>query len=234
MSSARWRRALRRIRRPLRFGTLRRVAPLSDHWGRERGTPIDRWYLDAYLAGHAGDIRGRALEVRDAGYIRRFGRELDRVDVLDIDPDNPEATIVGDLVDPATLPPATFDALVVTQVLQYVSDPAAAIRTLIAGLRPGGVLLLSVPGISRIGRGEIGRDYWRFTAAGLQHAIDEALTALPTVAGELEISIEARGNVLSAIAFLAGAAAEELRPRELDVVDDAFPVIVFARVARSP
>jgi SAM-dependent methyltransferase len=208
------------------------VTPLSDHWGRERGTPIDRWYLEAYLAGHADDIHGRALEVRDAGYVRRFGRGVDAIDILDVDPENAAATIVGDLVDPATLPPASFDALVVTQVLQYVSDPSAAIRTLIGALRPGGVLLLSVPGISRIGRGEIGRDYWRFTEAGLRHSIDTALAGTAPSGQRFDASVETRGNVLAAISFLAGAAAEELRPGELAVVDDAFPVIVCARVVR--
>lgn len=208
------------------------MTPLSDHWGRERGTPIDRWYLEAYLAGHASDIHGRVLEVRDAGYVRRFGRGVDAIDILDLDPGNAQATIVGDLVDPATLPPASFDALVVTQVLQYVSDPSAAIQTLIGALKPGGVLLLSAPGISRIGRGEIGADYWRFTAAGLRHSIDTALAAAAANEEPLDVSVETRGNVLAAISFLAGAAAEELRSAELAVVDDAFPVIVCARVVR--
>src|SRR5205809_1030893 len=37
------RQRLRRIRRPAILGTLGRTRPLSDQWGRDRGTPIDRY-----------------------------------------------------------------------------------------------------------------------------------------------------------------------------------------------
>ena len=36
-----------------RFGNMRRLTPLSRHFGYERGTPVDRYYIEAFLARHA-------------------------------------------------------------------------------------------------------------------------------------------------------------------------------------
>jgi hypothetical protein len=57
----------------VRFGNLRRVTPLSQEFGFDRGLPIDRYYIENFLAHHAEDIRGHVLEVRDATYTQRFG-----------------------------------------------------------------------------------------------------------------------------------------------------------------
>lgn len=215
---------LRRLRRPIRFGSLRRTEPLSDHWGRERGQPIDRWYIERFLATHERAIRGRVLEVRDPGYVERFGHDVDRVDILDLDPTNPRATIVADLAVADSLPKAAFDALVVTQVLQYVADVPTALANLHEALVPGGSLLLTVPAIGRIGRSDLAIDLWRFTPTGLDRL-------LRTAFGD-EVAIETSGNVLAAIAFLAGAAAEDLTEAELLSRDPSFPVIVAARAVR--
>jgi SAM-dependent methyltransferase len=220
-----WRTTIRRLRRPIRFGSLRRTSPISDHWGRDRGTPIDRWYIERYLARHTADISGRVLEVRDSGYVERFGHDLDRVDVLDIDPANQRATIVADLAAPGSPPEAAFDAIVFTQVLQYVADVPVAIANLARALAPRGVLLMTVPAIGRIGRSDVGADLWRFTPAGIGQLLVDAFGA--------EVSVEAEGNVLAAVAFLAGAAAEELTESELVSRDECFPVVVLARVVRS-
>src|SRR4029453_3097458 len=88
------RKRLLRMRRPARLGSLRKTTPLSDHWGRDRGTPIDRYYIERFLEREQLAIRGRVLEVLNADYTRRFGREVAQSDVLDIDPQNPAATMV--------------------------------------------------------------------------------------------------------------------------------------------
>ena len=40
------------------FWQSRRMHPISTDWGRERGQPIDRYYITRFLAGNAQDIRG--------------------------------------------------------------------------------------------------------------------------------------------------------------------------------
>src|SRR5205085_959668 len=83
---------------------MRPGRPASDSWGWDRGRPIDRLYIEGFLREHAADIHGRVLEVKDDEYARAFGRELDRVDVLDVDPANPVATLVADLASTDAVP----------------------------------------------------------------------------------------------------------------------------------
>src|SRR3954471_21782846 len=67
----------RKVKRILRgnvsFGDLNRTTPLSRHFGFDRGTPVDRYYIESFLAENAGAIRGRTLEIGDDEYTHRFG-----------------------------------------------------------------------------------------------------------------------------------------------------------------
>jgi hypothetical protein len=45
---------------------LRRLEPFSDQYGWDRGTPVDRFYIDAFVAGQRAAIRGDVLEIRDS------------------------------------------------------------------------------------------------------------------------------------------------------------------------
>ena len=46
----------------IRFGTLRSIHPVSTQFGWDRGLPVDRYYIEDFLARHSSDIRGRVLE----------------------------------------------------------------------------------------------------------------------------------------------------------------------------
>jgi hypothetical protein len=47
----------------VRFVSLRRVVPVSQIFGLERGHGIDRYYIERFLARHAEDVRGAVLEI---------------------------------------------------------------------------------------------------------------------------------------------------------------------------
>ena len=49
----------------INFGDLRRTSPIDDNFGFERGTPIDRVYIDPFLESHRDDIAGSVLEMED-------------------------------------------------------------------------------------------------------------------------------------------------------------------------
>jgi SAM-dependent methyltransferase len=224
--SLRWRRRLRRLRRPARLGSIRRTTPLSDHWGRDRGTPVDRYYIERFLAAERQAIRGRVLEVLNADYTERFGTGVERSDVLDIDGSNSSATIVADLASADDVPGDTFDCFVLTQTLQYIYDLHSAVGHVQRILRPGGTVLCTVPTVSRIARGTLETEYWRLTAPGCLRLFADAFPGG---------AVEARthGNVLTAVAFLMGMAAEELSTRELELVDPFFPLLVTVKATKS-
>jgi len=220
------RQRLHRLRRPAWLGTIRRTTPLSDHWGFERGTPVDRYYIEHFLARESARIRGRVLEVADSGYTRRFGYEVVRSDVLDIDTTNPTATFVADLAAADAVPSDTFDCLILTQTLQYVFDLPAALGHVHRILRPGGTVLCTVPAASRIGSRYLETEYWRFTAASASRLFEDAF-------GEDAVTVYARGNVLACVAFLVGMSAEELSRGELESDDEFFPLVVTVRATKQ-
>jgi SAM-dependent methyltransferase len=216
----RLRQRLRRYIHPAFLGTLRRTRPLSDDFGYDRGTPVDRYYIERFLAQHRSDIRGRVLEVKEPIYTERFGDRVMRSDVLDLDASNPRATFVADLAEADELPADAFDCFILTQTLQYIYRVEAAIRHAHRVLQPGGVLLATVPTVSRVAYPQaVAPDYWRFTAAACSKLFGEAF-------GPDHVTVRAHGNVLTCIAFLTGMALEELRRTELEVDDPLFPMIV--------
>jgi SAM-dependent methyltransferase len=217
----------RRWKRRVRFGSLRRTRPISDRWGWDRGTPVDRRYIEWFLEEHRVDVTGRVLEVGDSRYTDRYGAELTQVDVLDVNPTNESATLVFDLSAHDRLPEGVFDCFLLMQTLQYVYDFAGAIRGAYRLLRPGGVLLASVPCVSRVARSAgIEGDYWRFTEASTRRLFEGAF-------GPDRVVVRTYGNVLAATAFLMGLAAEELSEAELAETDEFFPVLVAVRAVKG-
>jgi SAM-dependent methyltransferase len=215
-----------RLNRP-RWGNLRRLEPFSAYYGFDRGTPVDRFYIDGFLAAHAKDVRGAVLEVGNARYAQAFDDAApERVEIVDIDAANSEATILADLCAAGSLPAGRFDCFILTQTLQLVSNPEAALQNAWQSLASGGVLLLSVPGITRADPEHVEADRWRFTAPGL-----DTLIARTCVDGNREVA--GHGNLTSAVAFLMGLAAEELEEHELSPSDPHCAVVVCARVERQ-
>jgi SAM-dependent methyltransferase len=220
------RRRVARLRRPAWLGTIRRTTPLSEHWGRERGTPVDRYYIERFLAENRQAITGRVLEVMNADYTRRFGTGVARSDVLDVDAGNPVATVVADLAAADTIEASSVDCFILTQTLQYVFELERAVEHIHRILRPGGTVLCTVPAVSRIGTRELESEWWRFTPAACTRLFEGRF---PRDA----LEVHGRGNVLTCIAFLAGMAAEELKPRELDTDDPFHPLLVTVRATKT-
>jgi len=203
------------------------VTPIDPNWGFERGTPIDRVYVEEFVGSHAADIRGRVLEIAAPDYTSRFGRGVERSDILMATEGNPQATIVGDLTDAPHIADDTFDCAIVTQTLQFVWDVRAAFATLHRILAPGGVLLATAPGITKISPPEDEEfgEWWHFTARSLGRLAEEPF-------GTGNVEAHAYGNVLSAAGFLYGLAASDLRPPELASRDRLYEVIVGVRAVK--
>lgn len=207
----------------MNLGRVSSGRPLSRNWGYDRGTPIDRFYIEDFLTRHRADVKGRVLEVQEDDYSRRFGGSaVTHQDVLNLDSSNPKATIIGDLADPATLPEGQFDCILLTQTLHLVFDMAAAMANVRRALKPGGVALITVPGITPLQPG-LGYDwYWSLTEDSLRKLVHAEFDPA-------KVELESHGNLFAATAFLHAAAVQEVPRRKLKRFDPAYPVTVAAR-----
>lgn len=115
---------------------------------------------------------GRVLDYgcADVPYRGFFGPDVDYV-AADL-PGNPQATLLLREDGTVPAPDGAFDAVLSTQVLEHVVDPALYLRECHRVLRPGGRLLLSTHGIFVYHPDPI--DYWRWTCDGLRYAVEQA------------------------------------------------------------
>ena len=202
----------------VRFGSLRRQAPVSRHRGADRGTAIDRHYVEAFARRHADDVHGDVLEIcapepAPAGSLPAARRGT----VLPLD-DTTRFRL-------SQLPPERFDAIVVGHVLHRVYDVRPLVKALYRVLKPGGVLLATLPGVGTVGPDTAHETYWSFTPLSAQRLFEEAFPAA-------KLAVEPCGNVLVATAALHGLAAEELRARELQHRDAAYAVVIGVRAVK--
>jgi SAM-dependent methyltransferase len=221
----RFRQTARRILAPVRLGVFRRGVPVSESWGYDRGTPVDRIYVHRFLDRHREAITGRVLEVQDDRYTKRFGHAVERSDILDIDPSNTRATVVGDLASPGAFEPDVVDCFVLTQTLQFVYDVQSAVKTVRRLLRAGGVVLATVPAASRVSRGRVDGEFWRFTAASVRRLFADEF-------GGANVDVVTYGNSLTVAASIVGLAFEELPRATFDSDDEHFPLIVAVRAVK--
>ncbi|HEX3250193.1 MAG TPA: methyltransferase domain-containing protein [Pyrinomonadaceae bacterium] len=221
---SRWR------RRPIvRWGNVRRLQPFSAEMGLDRGHGIDRYYIESFLQEHSADIKGTVLEIADNNYTVQFGgNKVERSEVLHAVAGNPRATIVGNLETGENIPTNAFDCIICTQTFPFLYDFKGAIRSCHRALKPGGVLLATFAGITQVSRYDMDRwgDYWRFTTLSTKRIFAE-IFELP------DVTVSARGNVLTSVSSLLGLAAEDLKKSELDYVDRDYEQLITVRAVKS-
>ena len=211
----------------IRFGDLASLEPVSRDFGYDRGNPIDRYYIENFLQTRSEDVRGHVLEVAEDAYSKRFGgNKITRQDVIHLNLPDPPVTIIGDLTQVGVLPNETFDCIIITQTLQMIFNLNDAVTRLHAALKPGGVLLVTVPGITELERGEWGEAWcWSFTQRSVRELFGKAFA--PDA-----MDVSTHGNHFAAVAYLTGAALEEVDIRKLDPVDLMYPMIVTLRAQK--
>lgn len=219
---------LRRLFKPAWLYLLsRNLKPLSRNFGSNRGEPIDRYYIEKFLLENSGFIKDICLEVENNVYTKKFGKEnIVQSDILDINFNNPKAVIRGDLRNLKEIPDNKYGCIILTQVLQFIDDYDSAVKECYRILKPGGVLLVTLPFMSRIdGRTGTTGDYWRFTTASAKYIFEKYFSSS-------NIEIKGLGNVLSGMAFWIGMAQEELSQKEFDYDDPDFPVVISVRAIK--
>ena len=221
------RQTLIRLFKRINWYNLRNLSPVSQVFGLNRGTPIDRVYIEDFLAKNRNFIKGVVCEIADDSYSRKFGSDIQAYEILHYTNDNSDATIIGDLCNISSLPGKKMDCFFLTQTLNFIYDFKSAIEGLHYMLRDNGVALVTVSGISQVSRYDYERwgDYWRFTDMSIKKAFEE-------VFGEGNVKVDVYGNVLTSTAFLQGISAEELTNKELFHKDNNYQMILCVKAIK--
>lgn len=203
------------------------LRPISRKFGFDRGTPIDRIYIEDFLNKNSTLITGVICEIAENSYTKKFGHNIRKSEILNYDDKNTEATIIGDLTRKETLTENSIDCFILTQTLNFIYDVKAAIEGLYYILSSNGTALVSVAGICQISRYDMNHwgDYWRFTDLSIKKLFSD-------VFGESNVEVFTYGNVASATAFLQGLAAEELSQEELFYHDPDYQLTIVIKAKK--
>lgn len=206
-------------------GKIRTTSPISQKFGFDRGTPIDRYWIESFLTKNKKSIRGRVLEVTDPNYTIKFGStQVVTSDVIDINPKNKHATIHADLRNlKRKIKDNTYDCIILTHVLGLIDDYESVLKECRRILKYDGTLLFTGSCLGPIlPNNEV---YWRFTEKSVDYIFKKYF-------GAKKLTIESYGNALSGQAFWVGMAQEDLSKKELMIKDNRFPCIVSAVVTK--
>ena len=200
--------------------------PVSRLFGFDRGKPVDRHFIENFLASHSHAIHGDVLEIGESTYTEQFAQGAFTPWMFHAQP-IPGAKFFGDLSGQHNLPENSFDAIICTQTLNFILEPFPALQALYNAIKPGGTLLITVAGLSQISRYDMDRwgDYWRFTDLSLRKFCEKA-------APGAIIDVAPFGNVGAAKAFLDGLACEELDPTIFTRQDPDYQIIVSAHIVK--
>jgi glycosyltransferase involved in cell wall biosynthesis/SAM-dependent methyltransferase len=209
-------------------GDFDRLTPFSKQFGFDRGGAIDRYYIENFLKKEAGSISGRVLEIGDNAYTLLYGqKKVTQSDILHVDEKNPSATFIGDISHAPQIPDNIFDCIILTQTLHLIYDFREALKTCHRILKPGGTLLLTVPGITPIDQDEWNSTwYWSFTDKAFKPLMNETFPGANT-------EVQSFGNVFVASAFLYGMGLPEVPKEKLDYSDPYFQVIITVKAVKK-
>jgi glycosyltransferase involved in cell wall biosynthesis len=212
----------------VRFGDMRRLKPFSERWGRDRGLPIDRYFIEDFIGSNSGLIKGCVLEFGDDRYTQKFYNPAISVrDIINLNKEaNPGTTIAADIVNAPQIPSDTYDCIICTQTLQFIYDHKKAVETLYRILAPGGFLLATFPGISPTSGTTWSRYWcWNFTVLSAENMFREFFP-------QENVEVKAYGNLICAAGFLYGLSAEELTQEELGYHDPRYEIVVTVKAVK--
>ncbi len=202
------------------------LRPISRSFGREFGTPIDRYYIEEFLLENKKYVCGTVMEIADNLYTRKFGSNVTVSKVLHINGWN--GTIKGDLSTGEGLVENDLDCLICTQTLQMIFDIEMALKNIHKTLKKGGVALVTIHGISQISMGDYSKwgEHWRVTR--------KAALTLARNAGFEDEGVEcfSYGNVKTAMCFLYGMCMEQLVESDFKYQDEQYPLVLGIKLKK--
>lgn len=198
--------------------------PMSRRFGAERGKPIDRYYIESFLDTHGDLIYGDVLEIADTTYTKRYGKGVTHSRSLHVaNWGGIDDHIQGNLETGSGIPTDAFDCLICTQTIQMIYDIHSVMKNIYRLLKPGGAALITAHGISQISMSDYKNwgEYWRFTKQSMEKLLWEAFAPE-------NVTVQAWGNVKTAMCFLYGLCQEDLMEEDFAYNDEQYPLIITA------
>lgn len=220
--------AIRKLKSIIFYRGKLTETPVSNVFGCDRGIPIDRYYIEKFLSENIKLIKGVTLEIAESTYTKKFGKEkVKKALVFNVRKNQSKADVIGDLATGEGIKENLVDCFIMTQTLPFIYDIHSTVKNAIKILKPGGSLLVTVPGITQISRYDMSRwgQYWSFTDLSLKKLFEEVVPSS-------FIDIKTYGNVKSATSFLYGLAQHELTRKELEYYDSDYQLIIGAVVKK--
>ncbi len=128
---------------------------------------VTRPALEAFAKGQLLDIGCGVMPFKDI-----ILTSVEQYDTLDFEERTSGVKYIGDVQDMRMFENETYDSVVCLEVLEHVPDPFKAVSEISRVLKKGGVLILSVPHLSRLH--EEPHDYFRYTRYGLESILTRA------------------------------------------------------------
>lgn len=202
--------------------------PISEQFGSERGTPIDRFYIDQFLMEHKDYIRGTVLEIEDSFYTKKFGGDhVEKSIVMDVSSSAPEITFNGNLETGEGIRDNIADCFILTQTLMYIYDLKMAVKNIYKCLKKNGVVLITCSGLSQ-------NSQRCMDSYGAYYNFNEDVFKKLFVEEEMEVlEIGSFGNVKTVSAHINGLCCEDLTETDFVPNDKYYPLIVYAVVRKN-
>jgi len=204
------------------------LEPYSRMNATERGKAVDRVYIERFLEAHKADIKNTVMEIASSDYIDMYGEDkVDKKIILHVKGWGKDA-IKGNLETREGLTDNMVDCLICTQTLQYIYNLKAVAINIYKILKPGGVALITVPGIKSISLfdNENWGEKWSFTVKSLYETFEP-------VFGEDNVEINSYGNVKIAVSYLYGLCAQDLDNSDFEYNDEMYPFLLTVRLKRE-
>ena len=222
---------VKRMLSPVSGNWLNRKGPFSRVFGLDRGTAIDRRFMEDFLSLHKDSIQGKVLEIGGDQYTYQFGGNLASTAILAGSENSSRSSCFPypshDLPAHHSLDAVgKYDCVIATNVLNFIYDIKKAIHGL-AKLtsQNDGVLLASVAGLVPISRFDYDRwgDYWRFNDMSIRHVFEEYFE---------EVEVVSYGNAPLAAAFIMGLSQEEVPSSLFEHHDPDYQILIGVKAAK--
>ncbi len=193
--------------------------PFSRVFGTDRGTPIDRIYIERFLKENSDLIKGDCVEIAENTYTNKYGTDVKNAFILHVE--GGENAIKGDLVSGEGIKSELVDCAIITQTLMFLNDLSTVSDNIYRMLKHGGNALVTVAGISQISRFDADRwgHFYGFYPDGVKALFSNNFK-------NENISICTYGNVKLAMGYLYGMCAEDFDKEDFEYYDEHYPMII--------